>query len=50
VAASDPAALADGLRRAAALTGTSYEHPHSWTSTAEAYERLFTRLHTTAAD
>jgi len=48
VAAGDPAALADGIRRAARLTGTRYEHPHSWGNTAQAYERLFTRLDKTA--
>ena len=47
VAAEDPAALADGIRRAALLTGTRYEHPHSWGNTAQAYERLFTELHKT---
>jgi glycosyltransferase involved in cell wall biosynthesis len=41
---SDPGALADGLRRAAALTGTIYEHPHSWGNTAEAYEWLLGEL------
>jgi glycosyltransferase involved in cell wall biosynthesis len=50
VAPGDAAALAAGLRNAAELTGTSYEHPHSWTSTAEAYERLCTELHKSAAD
>lgn len=47
VAAADPAALADGIRRAAPLTSTRYEHPHSWGNTAQAYERLFTELHKT---
>jgi glycosyltransferase involved in cell wall biosynthesis len=48
VAAEDPAALADGIRHAEPLTGTRYEHPHSWGNTSEAYERLFTRLDQTA--
>jgi glycosyltransferase involved in cell wall biosynthesis len=45
VAASDAAALADALREVAGLAGTTFEHPHSWMSTAEAYQRLITALH-----
>jgi glycosyltransferase involved in cell wall biosynthesis len=37
----DPAAIADGLRRVAELAGTHFEHPHSWESTAAAYEPVF---------
>lgn len=44
VAPGDPAAIADGLRRAAALAGTRFEHPHSWASTAAAYEPLLAAL------
>jgi hypothetical protein len=36
--------LTEGLRRVRAMRGQSFQHPHSWSNTAEAFERLFSRL------
>lgn len=44
VPAGDERALSDALRRLPALAGTRFEHPHSWTHTADAYQALFERL------
>ncbi len=41
---ADPPALADGIRAAERLVGQRYEHPHSWSNTADAYARLFDKL------
>ncbi len=41
---AEPAPLTEALRRVAQLKGRRFEHPHSWSNTAEAYERLFERL------
>lgn len=41
---ADGLALADALRRVRVLTGVSYQHPHSWSDTADAYERLLQEL------
>ena len=41
---AEPAPLTEALRRVAQLKGQRFEHPHSWSNTAEAYERLFERL------
>ena len=42
--AGDQDRLIEGLRSVSRLAGTRYEHPHSWSHTAEAFERLFERL------
>jgi glycosyltransferase involved in cell wall biosynthesis len=39
-----PATLAAALRRLPEMAGHRFEHPHSWSQTATAYERLFDRL------
>jgi glycosyltransferase involved in cell wall biosynthesis len=41
---ADDSALAEALRRVAALRGQRFEHPHSWAQTASAYQALFDRL------
>ena len=41
---SDPAGLAEALRRLPALVGQRFEHPHSWSNTAEAFDALFDRV------
>ena len=46
---AEPAPLTEGLRRVRQLAGTTFAHPHSWSNTAEAYERLFERLDEVAA-
>jgi glycosyltransferase involved in cell wall biosynthesis len=40
----EPAQLTEALRCVAQLAGQRFEHPHSWSQTATAYERLFDRL------
>lgn len=40
----DPAALADGIKRAASLAGQSFKGSSTWTDTAEGYARLFDRI------
>lgn len=44
---NDPAALADGVRAALLLLGTSHVDPHSWPRTAERYAALLDRLGST---
>ena len=39
-----PAELATGIEKAADMTGQQFAHPHSWSNTAEAFERLFDRV------
>jgi glycosyltransferase involved in cell wall biosynthesis len=40
----DPAALADGIRSALPLIGTTHVDPNSWAQTAEEYAGLFRRI------
>lgn len=40
----DPAALADGIRSALPLIGTTHADPNSWARTAERYAALFDRI------
>ncbi len=40
----DSAALAEGIRSALPLVGTTHEDPHSWARTAERYAGLFDRI------
>jgi glycosyltransferase involved in cell wall biosynthesis len=40
----DPAALADGIRSALPLIGTTHPNPNSWARTAERYAALFDRI------
>jgi glycosyltransferase involved in cell wall biosynthesis len=47
---SDPTALAEAIRSVASLTGNVYEHPHTWSHTAQAYQSLFSQLLQTARD
>jgi glycosyltransferase involved in cell wall biosynthesis len=44
----DPPALTGALVELRGLVGSTFEHPHSWSNTAQAYERLFGRLDATA--
>ena len=37
----DPQALVEAIRGLPALRGQGFEHPHSWSHTADAYQRLF---------
>jgi glycosyltransferase involved in cell wall biosynthesis len=45
---SDPAALLAALVELPALRGQRFEHPHTWSHTAEAYEELFEAVAPTA--
>lgn len=40
----DPAALADGIRTAVSLVGTSHADPHSWRCSTERYAALLDRI------
>ena len=40
----DPAALADGIRRARQLAGRRHDDPHSWEVSARRFDELFTTL------
>jgi glycosyltransferase involved in cell wall biosynthesis len=41
----DPAALREGVMRAAAMVGNRFPDPRSWSSTADRYAELFGMLH-----
>ncbi len=41
---AERAPLTEALRRVRQLAGTTFAHPHSWSNTADAYDRLFERL------
>ncbi len=41
---AEPAPLTEALRRVGRMRGQRFEHPHSWSNTADAFERLFVQL------